>query len=404
MKNALSTFSILVATIVATCSLSSNCAAQWTKEANYPGGVTDEAVAFTIGDTVYIGGGSSGSQSFYKFDPSSGKWTRKKDISQRADGVSFSIGSKGYVALGEADPSNLGPASVTNDLWQYDPTIDKWTQMANFPAEPREASVAFVIDSLAYVCGGIDTAYVYSDMYSYDPSTDTWNALSGLPDYFNSNSSFVIGNYGYVAVGVEDTNEVSHLWQYDPSSDNWTQLSDFPGLPRESAVAFALDSMGYVGLGQSGDSIVFTDFYSYDPTQDQWTQADSYPNANGRGWASAVSTTSAAFVGLGTYFLDTSYASTDDFWRFLPVSSVADAPVSNNIEVYPNPTTGFVNIEITNSVISSSVQVRNEIGALCLRSQINSEGRLDLSSLPAGIYNIEITSGDYHANERVVKE
>jgi len=398
-------FCILVGTVVATSIYYSNCCAQWTREANYPGGITDEAVAFTIGDTVYIGAGSSGSQSFYKFDPSTGKWTEKADISQRADGVGFSIGSFGYVGLGESDPTNTGEASVTNDLWQYDPASDHWTQMANFPAEPREAAIAFVIGNIAYVGGGTDTAYIYGDMYSYDPSTNTWDTLGGLPDYLCSNSSFVIGNYGYVATGIEDTNEVSSLYEYDPSSDSWNELSDFPGAPRESAVGFALDSMGYVGLGQSNYDTVFTDFYSYDPTQDQWTQVTSYPAAEGRGWSSGLATSADAFVGLGSYFVDdTNFASTNDFWKFLPLSGVANAPVSDNIEVYPNPAKEFLNIEIPSNEISASVKVRNEIGELCLTAQLGFDGRLNLSSLPSGIYNIEIVSGDYHASRRVVKE
>ena len=59
---------------------SSVCGAQWAQVASYPGGVTNAAVGFSIGDTVYFGSGASGSTDFYKLDPSSGKWTRKSSI------------------------------------------------------------------------------------------------------------------------------------------------------------------------------------------------------------------------------------------------------------------------------------------------------------------------------------
>jgi N-acetylneuraminic acid mutarotase len=391
------------------CFSSSIAIAQWTQKNHYPGGLidqgyTDAVVEFTIGDTVYIGGGSAGDTCFYKFDPTSNQWTAKHAIPPRAFGVSFTIGSKGYMALGQSDPTNAGQASVTNDLWQYDPTTDQWTKEANFPGKARDAAFAFVVGNKAYVGGGTDTGYnVYRDFYSYDPSINKWDTLGFLPDYLYFNSTFVIGNYGYVATGVETTNEISSMWQYDPSKDSWNQMSAFPGAPRESAVAFALNGMGYLGLGQSEYTTVFKDFYSYDPTQDQWTSVTSFPATNGRGWAAGVATSSAAFVGLGTFFSGANLYAENDFWEFAPTAGVATTP-ANNPNVYPNPAQDFVTVSLPQGVASAQVGLRNEIGALCLTTQINSNQGLNVSSLSPGIYNLEITSGEYHAVQRIIKE
>jgi N-acetylneuraminic acid mutarotase len=382
----------------------SSCFAQWTKKTNYPGGVTDEAVAFAIGDSVYIGGGSSGSTSFYKFDPSSGLWTKKGNITQRSAGVSFAIGSKGYAGLGQS-PAN-SQANVTNDLWEYDPTNDKWTQQANFPGIRRDAAVAFVVGNLAYVGGGYDSSAnnIFSDFYSFDPSTNTWDTLNDLPDYVAFGTTFTIGNYGYLTAYAGSSAESSSLWQYDPSSDSWTTLADFPGAPRESAVGYALNGVGYVGLGQSQYDTTFNDFYSYDTSADEWTPVTTFPSSHGLGWAAGVATPTTAFVGLGTYFSGSNLVANNDFWSFAPSSAVSATSLAGNVELYPNPTIDFVNIEIPNNKIPASISVRNEIGVLCLTEQLNEDGRLNLSSLPAGIYNIEIVSGDYHTSQRVVKE
>jgi N-acetylneuraminic acid mutarotase len=386
---------------------SSIASAQWTQESAYPNGITDAVVAFSLGDTIYVGGGSAGSTSFYKFDPSSGMWTQKGNIGKRAFGVSFVIGSKGYTALGQSDPQGFIQASVSNDLLEYDPSTDNWTKKANFPGAPRDAAFAFVIGNKAYVGGGVDSGNnVYDDFYSYDPSLDKWDTLGPLPDYLYFNSAFVIGNYGYVATGVVAIlGEVSSLWKYDPSNDSWETMSDFPGSPRESAVGFALNGKGYVGLGQSDYTSVFSDFYSYDPSSDQWTSlTPPFPGKHGEGWASAVTTATQAFVGIGTYFLGQQLLGNNDFWTFAPAAAgIAAIPVATDQLVYPNPTSDFVTLSLPPKAVPAHVIVQNSIGATCFTGQTGPDGRLDLSSVPPGIYDIEITSDDYHSNVRVVK-
>ena len=378
--------------------------AQWTLDSSYPDATTDAVVAFSLGDTIYIGGGSAGSTSFYKFDPSSGSWTQKGVITRRAFGVSFAIGGNGYVGLGQSNPQGFAQTSVTNDLWEYDPGTDNWTKKANFPGSARDAAFAFVIGDKAYVGGGVDSNYFpCNDFYSYDPSVDKWDTLQAIPDYLYFNSTFVIGSNGYVATGVEDSLEVSSLWQYDPSTDTWNQKSDFPGSPRESAVGFTLNGMGYVGLGQSDYSTVFSDFYSYDPSSDQWTSATSFPGKHGEGWAMGVSTATKAFIGIGTFFADQQLLGYNDFWTFAPSAGVAVAPVATERTVYPNPTSDFVTLPLPKNAASAHVIVHNSIGATCFTAQSDPDGRLDLSSLPPGIYDIEITSDNYRSNVQVVK-
>lgn len=388
---------------------SSIAIAQWTQEQNYPGGIDDEAVAFTIADMIYVGGGSTGATTFYLYDPGSNTWTPKANLPRQcAAGVGFSIGLKGYMALGQTTPTaTSAQASVTNDLWEYDPVTDQWTKEANFPGQPRDAPFAFVIGNKAYVGGGLDNTggNPFSDFYSYDPSSNTWDTLGDLPDYTYFSSTFAIGNFGYIATGYSSVGENSLLWQYDTSGDSWNQMPNFPGAPREAAIAFTLNGLGYVGLGETQFLSVFSDFYSYNPTDSGWTKVATFPTTFGRGWAVGVATSSAAFVGLGTDFgtADTALFGNNDFWTFTSLTNgVCTTPVSNP-NAYPNPAENFVNFSLPSSVSSAQVTVQNAIGVTCLTKEIASDARLDISSLPTGIYNIEIVSGEYRAMQRIVK-
>lgn len=347
---------------------SSQGTAQWMQEASYPAGVTNAAVGFSIGDSVYFGSGASGSTAFYKLDPSSGKWTRKSSLPlPSAAGVCFTIGSKGYVAFGESNPTGTDPlGSVTSDLWEYDPSLDQWTQKKSLPGTPRLGAFAFVIGNIAYVGGGGDSdGLFHDDFYSYDPTTDTWTTLQELPEYFCFWATFAIGDYGYIATGAVSDGELSWVWRYNPSTDSWTQMSDFPGAPRQAAVGFVLNGKAYVGLGEAQSNTVFSDFYTYDTTADRWTFVTSFPATHGRANANAVATSSAAFIGLGAYFSGQSLFGNSDIWSFSPTDGVATpTPVSNReIQSYPNPFSQSTQITFTSQGAGhAEVSIVNTLG------------------------------------------
>ncbi len=82
---------------------------------------------------------------------SQGQWTQKADFGgfERAYSIGFSIGTKGYLGLGENTNT-----TAYQDLWEYDPSNDSWTQKANYPNIFTINSVAFVINNSAYVGTG----------------------------------------------------------------------------------------------------------------------------------------------------------------------------------------------------------------------------------------------------------
>ncbi|MBZ0099469.1 MAG: hypothetical protein K8F30_10310, partial [Taibaiella sp.] len=83
-------------------------------------------------------------------------WTREKDIppaaiSGRWGAYSFALNGKIYLGGGY-----LGNQVNLNDLWEYDPGTDNWTQKANVPgSNGRTHAIAFAINGKGYIGLGV---------------------------------------------------------------------------------------------------------------------------------------------------------------------------------------------------------------------------------------------------------
>jgi N-acetylneuraminic acid mutarotase len=55
-----------------------------------------------------------------------------------------------------------------NDVWEYDPVLDSWTRIEDFPGSPRFGARAVVIGSGAYIIGGYGGIYE-KDMWLFSP-------------------------------------------------------------------------------------------------------------------------------------------------------------------------------------------------------------------------------------------
>ena len=88
-----------------------------------------------------------------------GNWVRVSDLDgkPRSNASSFVIGSKGYLTGGyDGD-------SYYNDLWEYDPDLNYWTQKATMPSSKRSSAVAFNTSSNGYNMAGFPESRRASD-------------------------------------------------------------------------------------------------------------------------------------------------------------------------------------------------------------------------------------------------
>lgn len=210
--------------------------------------------------------------------------------SARQHAIAFSIDNKGYVGLGKS--ANGPDAILYNDLWEYDPTDNSWTQKSNFPGKARYDSVAFVIENKAYVGTGQGKSGYLHDFWEYNPATDEWRQISSLANFGRDRAvAFSLHKKGYVGLGSKGTgqkNLLKDFWKYDPKKDRWIKLNDFGGSARHSSNAFLIENkivasntfketsgVAYVVAGHDG--YFDGELWKYDSKEDTWEEMSSLP-------------------------------------------------------------------------------------------------------------------------------
>ncbi|MGB0932877.1 MAG: Kelch repeat-containing protein [Lishizhenia sp.] len=236
--------------------------------------------------------------------------------SQRTRGVGFSLLDKGYVCTG------LDTADLThNDLWEYDPVLGSWSQKASLPGAPRRNAVGFTIGNFAYVGTGADSSsapggQILKDFWKYDPVINSWSQIADYPGgngngvYFAA--AFSSDEKGYVIGGkLGPDTYTDQLWEYKPFQDVWAPRAAYLGGPRYQLVSTRIGNKVIVGLGGNED-IYTKDLYAYHLATNTWEQLGDFPSAE-RGGAIAYTIKNQAFIALGT---DGGYR--DDVWEYNP--------------------------------------------------------------------------------------
>jgi len=83
-----------------------------------------------------------------------------------------------------------------------------------------------------------------------------------------------------------------------------------------------------------------------------------------------------------------------------------NSEIGNDITIYPNPSNGIFQLTIDNVQFpKAEIEVYNMLGELVYFSELRTpNSRLDLSSLPSGIYFVRITTKDGIVSRKIVKE
>ncbi len=85
------------------------------------------------------------------------------------------------------------------------------------------------------------------------------------------------------------------------------------------------------------------------------------------------------------------------------VISNVGVTTNTEISVYPNPTSGLVNITVSGNGVEATVEIVDIIGKTIAKEQLNSIlTQIDLSELPKGIYLIKIKEGESSKVEKLI--
>jgi N-acetylneuraminic acid mutarotase len=246
-------------------------------------------------------------------------WDKREAVggSKRERGVGFSIGSRGYVTLGQ-DTNNL----MLNDLWEYDPGTNSWTQKANFPGMARRDAAAFSIGTKGYVGTGMSHADAFignplPDFWEYNPATNSWTSKAPYPGNSGGGiyyaSGFAVSGKGYFCCGKRGSSWYSNeLWEYNPLSNSWLAKAAFPGGARYGGVAFSIGNYAYYGTG-TDENVLTNDFYRYNPATNSWSVIAAFPSS-GRFACCSFTLASRGYILYGT---DGGYK--DELWEYNPL-------------------------------------------------------------------------------------
>ena len=184
------------------------------------------ATSFSIGNIGYVltSSPSEGDNvNFIAYDPDTDSWSEKSqypsDIS--LDTCSFKIHGKGYVVF-SMDVGAEG--NFINDLWEYDPETDSWTEKAEHPFSFVSSPVSLAIDEMAYVASG----YINDTVYRYNPIDNVWESIESPGIFFENSFGFSIANFGYIGLGVIDNVEnqpSDQIWRLDPELLSVTEVN-----------------------------------------------------------------------------------------------------------------------------------------------------------------------------------
>ncbi len=271
----------------------------WVQRASMPAGNGGfEPASFAINNKLYVAGGYfNGSllRTTFEYDAVSNTWTRKADMPVNLYGAAyFSLNGKGYVICGVA-------SGLVSSVYVYDPVTDSWSQKNNFPGGGRQVPTGFALNGKGYLVGGFtggsSAAY---DMWEYDATADTWTQKSDVPGNLDRNApiAMILNNQAYVGMGCNGAGNTAYtdFYRYDPVSDSYTQLASIP-VARDACAHFAIGGTGYVGIGQSGLSVI-QDFYSYNVSTNSWTRLNNF-GGSARGWGFSEVLFNEPYVGAG---------------------------------------------------------------------------------------------------------
>lgn len=381
-----------------------NLSAQWVEKANMPT-ARHHPAGFGIGEYGYVVSGSTNfsgfTNHFYRYDPNLDQWEQLDNFPGNARSYAYGIeyNGKAYFGFGIAVNDNY-----LNDLWVYDPEVDEWTELTSCPCSGR-MHPAFVAHNDKLFVGMGNNNFNLNDWWEYDMNTDSWTQRPNLPGNGRHHPfHFQAGDYVFAGLGhgsfFQNGYTIYKDWyRYDLNTNNWTQMNDMPGLARVAGTEFSYNGKGYVlsGDGPTHDNLAEGEFWEYDPDTDTWVQFPSHPGQSSR-WApgSFVIDNTVYFFG-GMYRSNTMLH--NSMWSFNFDEYVT---VENNelkyqeLKVYPNPAED--NISFSQNIFDNGkvqIHVYDSRGSLVL-NQSTDQNKIDISALTQGLYIVQLHS---HNNE-----
>jgi N-acetylneuraminic acid mutarotase len=218
---------------------------------------------------------------------------------------------------GSHTDSSSAPTTDMNDTWAYDPNGNTWRELDPSGAVPSPRSLQSMVydskrDKVILFGGGADSpgwepagsSGELNDLWQYDPATNQWTELkpSGpLPPggqlqsmVYDPISARVLLFGGEVEMASGQGSGPTYpndLWAYDPAANTWTKVEPTGNRPAGRAgqvMVFDTDTSQVImcgGVSFGLEPSIFTDPWTYDPVDNSWTELKWKGRAPNLGWA-----------------------------------------------------------------------------------------------------------------------
>ena len=221
----------------------------WKTLPEKPTAVSDVDAIFLRG-AIYVPGGKLSDGSLTDvleiFNLNDHKWEIKTSIPQKISSYTLATYEGQLFLFGGWDGKR-----VTNSVFRYDPSLDKWYPCAPMPTKRMNAS-ATVLGEKIFVIGGSDSEKDLSVSESYQPSFNLddgseWEVNQNLPFTCNFCDSNGLSDQMFVL-------DNEKIWQFSNATDKWSEIQ----LTKEQVLPERVQSE----ISQSGYIYIFGGVYT----------------------------------------------------------------------------------------------------------------------------------------------
>ncbi len=347
------------------------------------------------------------------FNNIGGTWTQLgQDINGEAAydyfGNDVSLSSNGnFLAVGAPkDGSNTGYVKVYSNI----PGV--WTQIGQKISDPNFQTTGRSV-SLSSDGSILAIAAPYSDTNGTDSGlVRLYKNISGMWTQIGQDIEGSAGSFSGYRISLSSTGNAVAIYGpsfgsnssiikvYENNSGNWVQIG-------QNIIEDAVGNYVYFGLSLSGDGNILAfgnpnknQVKIYRNIAKSWVQIGQ--SINGKNSTERLGSSlhlskngenliigapaANANIGLARVYNIKSLLASNEF-------------VSQNFNIYPNPTSDILNISLKNNLVLEHVTIYNNLGQVVKTANKNV---IDVSELAKGLYFVEVTTNQGKATKKVV--
>lgn len=329
----------------------------------------------------------------YSYNPNTDTYEQKNNLPiYEYNFVNFVLNNTAYIMYPE---SNWNQEYFIH-LYKYIEIEDNWIQMSTHQFQPDQSGgldyFTFSINDKGYLLESPTGKFI-----EYDPINDTWTAKGDSPVQYmwDSHGTFSIGDYGYVAFADDGVEIHPIFYSYNQLTDTWSQLEDVPYFIFSTpSFSFTIGDDGYLGTFDIGTNY----FIRYSQTNNSWERINRCPN-------SIMANGNFNYVIKGKAYVGTRNYETNEnrqVWKMDPeFLNTRDFLLDDDIKLFPNPTSSFLNIE--SELIIDYYSILNLTGReVMLSTKFNN--KINVSTLNSGTFILKLENTESNSYHYFIKE